>query len=224
MLGRAIAGGSETVGIGFALDQGDERLEIFRRHRRMNLKHHRQRRDLDDGREVLERIVGQGFVEGHIDRHRAARREQYGIAVRRGLGHRVAANIAAGPGLVLDDHRNAELDLQGRLEQTRHQIGDAARRIRHHELDRVRRIDIGSQRRAADTLHGKRRSRQPLLQHGHPLCTPLSASEILAPGEGHPRLALHSQPATEALRRRLGFPSARGPESGHGCHACPRRY
>jgi len=56
------------------------------------------------GREILDRIVGQAGAETHRDRVRARGGKADGVAVRRRLGDRIGADIAAGARAVLDDN------------------------------------------------------------------------------------------------------------------------
>jgi hypothetical protein len=108
--------------------------------------------------EVLRRIVA-GLVEDRLVEHqRALRGERNRIAVggcARELRHR---NRAAGAGLVLDDHRLTEGLRQFLSHVTRNDVRGAARRERHQELDRLRRIRLrpGERRhREGERAHDK---------------------------------------------------------------------
>ncbi len=71
---------------------------------------------------------------------RRRRRRQQRVAVGIGLGDDFGADIAAGAGVVLDDHRLPPFARQPIGDDARHDVGGAAGRKRHHDLDRVRRI------------------------------------------------------------------------------------
>jgi hypothetical protein len=55
----------------------------------------------------------------------------------------VGADVAAGAGAVLDDHRLANLLAQLVGEQPRHDVGGAARGERRNEADRLGRVGLG---------------------------------------------------------------------------------
>jgi hypothetical protein len=68
--------------------------------------------------------------------------QQHGVTIRRGLGDRVGAEIAAGAGAVLDQHRLADPFGQLVGEDPSHRIDAAARRERHHDADVARWIAL----------------------------------------------------------------------------------
>jgi hypothetical protein len=85
--------------VGF--DQGDQFLEVHRRHRRMNRYNIGRGRDQRDWSKILERIVAGVAVHTWIDDEAGRDRDQ-GVAVRRGAFARHHAKIATGAGHVLD--------------------------------------------------------------------------------------------------------------------------
>ena len=66
--------------------------------------------------------------------------EQQRVAVGRRLGDHLTRDIAVGAGTVLDHHRLAEPHGQRLRQQAGNDVGRAAGRKRHHELDRADRI------------------------------------------------------------------------------------
>jgi len=88
--------------------------------------------DAHDGGQVA------GHVEGDAAQHergdgQRVRGKQQRMAVRRGLGHEVGADVAAGPRLVVDDDGLAE-DVRQRLRDVaRQHVVAPARRERHDE-------------------------------------------------------------------------------------------
>jgi hypothetical protein len=71
----------------------------------MNHEHERDRRDLGDRREILERIEGLLLQTGN-DRERE-RGDQQRVAVGRSLGDETGADRAAAAGSIVDDNRLA---------------------------------------------------------------------------------------------------------------------
>jgi len=99
---------------------------------------HQQRRDAD---EIL-RIVGQRLDQMRIEDLRPRGREQQRVAVRSGLGDAVGSDDRPGAGLVLDDHRLLQPLAQAIADETRHDVGPAARRKRHDDANDPRRIGL----------------------------------------------------------------------------------
>ena len=118
------------------LGQRDQFLDALDAQVRMDFKHQRERRDLHDRRQIGHRVEGHAFVERGVHRHRAAGRQQQGVAVGRGLlGDFGAAQVAAGAPFVVHHHGHAQAFGQLTLQQTRHQVGRAAGRVGHHKAD-----------------------------------------------------------------------------------------
>ena len=127
-----------TVGV-FARvlpDQRDETLDVVCRHRRMNPEHRRRHADLRDGREIAHRVVRHLVVEARIDGVGGDRRHQQRVTVRRGLGDHVGADVAARPGLVLDEELLAQEVAHLGPDDARDRIGRSAGREGHHDADR----------------------------------------------------------------------------------------
>ncbi|MNN55412.1 hypothetical protein D3C81_1702850 [compost metagenome] len=77
-----------------------------------------------------------------VERIGGDRAEADGIAVRRGLGHGVHADIAARAGAVLDHHRLAQFLAHALAYRARHQVGGAAGSVGHDKADRPGRITV----------------------------------------------------------------------------------
>ena len=99
-----------------------------------------------DRREVLHRVVRHLRVDADVDRERRDVAEQQRVAVGRRLGDGVGADHAARAGAVVDDDRLAERLGQRLLHDARIEIDRAARRERHDDADRLRRIRLRVQR------------------------------------------------------------------------------
>jgi hypothetical protein len=80
----------------------------------------------ETGAEVLHRIVGQLGVDGGIDGHRPARRDQQRVAVGRRLGDDLGGDDRLRARLVVDHDRLAELVLQLGRDDARDQVVAAA--------------------------------------------------------------------------------------------------
>jgi hypothetical protein len=85
---------------------------------------------------ISARIVRHAGEQQRIDRQRPADRQAERVAVGRGLGDRVGAEIAARARLVLDHEVLAELVLEVIGDQPHHQVGGRAGAERHDQLDR----------------------------------------------------------------------------------------
>ena len=98
-------------------------------------------------REILHRIERHAGVDAAVDRMGADGAHQQVIAIRRRLGHRFRADIAAGAAAV--DHHDRLA--QGLAELLGHcpsqQVGGTARGIGHHKIDRPGRVALGERRR-----------------------------------------------------------------------------
>ena len=93
-----------------------------------------------DGREILQRIVAElGLHEG-IDGERAVRADEQRVAVGRRARHRFGADAAAGAAAVVDHHRLAERARDPFADQAADDVGIAAGRERHDQMDRPVRI------------------------------------------------------------------------------------
>src|SRR5262249_4174701 len=95
----AVAAEGELPRVGLAIR--DQVLDALERDARM----HDQRQEIRDGdldrHEVLQRVVGDLLVRDRHDHHVAALPAAYGVAVRRDLGEKLQADLAAGPGAVV---------------------------------------------------------------------------------------------------------------------------
>ena len=138
----AHAGGGEGQAPRMRPRVGDEVEHALRRHRRMDdqqafgLEHQRDRR------EIAHRVVGHRGKEADVDGVGAEAARDQRVAVGRGLGDRVGADVAPGAGAVLDQHRLSPALGHACADEARIEVGDAARRERHHDLDGLRGIGM----------------------------------------------------------------------------------
>ena len=140
---RRCAGAGRRVvqfaGIGF--DQRNELLEVCRRHRRMHHQHQRDRGELADRREILDRIERQ-LLHPRIDRKRDGGDEKR-VAVRRGFGDGCRADHAAAAGAVVDDRGSRPGVGEALRDHPRDDVGRAAGHERDDQLDLLARIGSG---------------------------------------------------------------------------------
>jgi hypothetical protein len=85
--------------------------------------------------QVLARVKGHLREEERVDRLDAGGADQQGVAIGRGLGHRVGRHIAVGAGAVLNDDGLAQRLRQRLAHDARHHIGHAAGREGNDQLD-----------------------------------------------------------------------------------------
>ena len=119
---------------------------FFDRQRRMHDQHHRQRGDLGDRREILDRIerhLGERGIGG-----KGEGGDQQRVTVGRCLGDRRRPDAAAGAGTIVDDHGLRPALGEALRHQARDVVGGAARDERNHQLDLLRRIILRGQRRS----------------------------------------------------------------------------
>ncbi len=125
------------------LHLGEEALVVARRKARMHRDHVRRRRNVDDRREIGERVVGELGVDRRVGGGGRDRRHAERIAVgcgARGLGR---ADRAAATGPVLDDHRLRRARRRSsRADDAGDDVGRAAGRERNDQPNRLRRIRL----------------------------------------------------------------------------------
>src|SRR6266403_1035833 len=124
----------ELVRIGFGTrDEGGDRI-----YAELGVDQNRIRRSSEFGnrREILVRIVGNFCVKTGID-DVGARRDQQRVAVRLGVCRSADPDVAARSGLVLNDESTANGIAEMRSENARHDVGRAAGRKGHDDLDRA---------------------------------------------------------------------------------------
>ena len=164
---RQRAGGGRAVAAlaRVGLHPVDQLLERLGRHLRADGDGEIEGGDLGDRLEVADGIVGQRLVDVGIDRHRRDRREQQGLAVRRGGFHRLHADAALGAGAVLDDDGLVEGDAQVLGDQPRQGIARAAGGKREDDADRLA-ADLGARGReaAARPSPARRQVARPVLR------------------------------------------------------------
>ena len=127
------------------LGVGDELLEVGHRQRRVHHQHQRDRGQLGDRREILDRVVGR-LLQAGVDRERDGG-DQQGVAVGRGLGHDGGADRAAAARPVVDHGGLAPVVVHALRDQPRDRVGGAAGDERHDQVDLLAGIGL---RRAAE--------------------------------------------------------------------------
>jgi hypothetical protein len=118
---------------GFAFAAANEVGQRAHRRVRAHREHHRLRGHFGDGREVFQGIEGHLRVEPRVDGEVRRLPHAQRVAVGRGLGHRVQADVAGGAGLVVDDDRPVVQHREPLGNEARGGIGAAARREGHHQ-------------------------------------------------------------------------------------------
>ena len=157
-----------VIAPGRCLRQGGELARGIDLHRGVHHQHGRVEHRHADRREILDRVVGQVAAQGRVDRDRAHRGEEQGVAVGVGLGHVLGRDRAVRARPVLDDDGLSEQRSQPLGEQARDEIGGAAGGERDHELDRP--VGIVLRPRAARCRYGERGGEQgdkPAAGDGH---------------------------------------------------------
>jgi endoglucanase len=124
----------EVDRVGLRVRQLDQLAHALDRHLRIDHEHERILRDVDDVGEIafrLEREVGQRR------RHhgKAGRCPHQGVAIRCCAGDLLERDGAAGSRLILDQEALPEIVVHVARENPRQDIGAAAGRKRHHQLD-----------------------------------------------------------------------------------------
>ncbi|MNY14496.1 hypothetical protein D3C86_1476730 [compost metagenome] len=109
--------------------------------------------NLSDGHEVLDRVEWHLGKDMRIDDDGAVEPEQQRVAIGRRLGHHRAADISRGTGLVVDHDLLAKALAQPVRNHTGAGIRNAARRERHDQPDRARRVVL---REGAGAGYGRR--------------------------------------------------------------------
>ena len=119
---------------GISLCRLDQVLHAVERAGGVHHDHVRRFGNRAHGDQVLHRVIGQlgKDVREHAD---DGPLNQHRVAVRRRLGHEVVADVARGAWPVVDDHGLAQQRAQPLGHHARQDIGSAARRKRHDQLD-----------------------------------------------------------------------------------------
>ena len=148
---RAGAGAGAAVGEALLLGVGDELLQVLGRIARMDGDHVGADGDEGDRAQValLEAPVLRG---GHVGGKARGRRQQR-VAVRRGAGHRLGRDVAAGAAAVLDHEAVLEAVFELGRNQPRDHVGEPAGREGDDHGDVLRRIGLRER--------GLRQTRQP---------------------------------------------------------------
>ena len=135
--GAGVAVG-ELAGIGARV--GDEFGQRLHRQIGMDDQHIRRDEDLADGREILDRIVGELLVHARAEDERGVAAHHQRVAVRRGLGGAFGGDVAARAGDVLDHHRLAPGFGEFLGKQPRGDVGRDAGREADQDADRLLRV------------------------------------------------------------------------------------
>lgn len=130
---RPVTGGCVVDAARARLRVRDQVLQGTGRERRVGDQQVRGGRDRHHRFEVLDRIETGVPVKPRIDRLRTLRGQHQGVTVLRCPGDQRGADIAAGAGAVLDDHRLAERDRQARAECAGDRVVGAAGGLGHDE-------------------------------------------------------------------------------------------
>ena len=128
---------------------GDEFFRRLDRERRMHGQRQRAGGDQHDWIEARHRIVRQGLEQAGIVRERTGRHQNRMAVGCRTRGH-LRSDIAAGAGLVVDDHRLAPARLDLFPDEPRKNVRAAAGRKRDHDGDGAARLLRGRGCRQCD--------------------------------------------------------------------------
>ena len=135
---RRAADADRSIGelVGIRLGIGCKPGQRCGRHLGMDDQHIGRGRDHRDDRKRRGVVIDLG-VEALVDDQRARPGREQGVAVGRRLEDEFGAEIAAGAGTMLDDHRLAPARRERLAQQPRDQIRGAARARGHHDADRT---------------------------------------------------------------------------------------
>ena len=125
----------------------------------------RRIRDHRHRREILHRIERQRRIDARADRERTDVGEQQRVAIGRGLGDDLRADVAVGAGLVLDDDRLAPRFRELLADRAREDVRRAARRVRHDDADRLCGIGLRVRRRCKRRRHAEQDDGNHVLDH-----------------------------------------------------------
>ena len=120
----------------FRFGERDEFCQAVRGQARIDHQHVGCAADQRDRREILDRIIRQVRAEAERDSVGARGCDAHRVAVGRGLGDRVGAEIAARTDTILDHDLLAQPGTEPLRQNARNDIGAAACRERHDQADR----------------------------------------------------------------------------------------
>jgi len=142
LAGQVGAGAIAVRGVTEAARPGrgqlDQFADIVRGHLGVDHDHAGRLGHQGDRGEALLRVIAQVLVEPRVDGERGVGGHQQRVAVRPGAGHEVRAGDRGGAGL--HHHRLAQALAQFLADDARHQVGHAARGIRHDQADGLARV------------------------------------------------------------------------------------
>jgi hypothetical protein len=147
---RADARGGERELARLLLRQLDQLLHARHAERGVDEKTIVGAREARDRLEIGLRVVGQLLRHRGIHGERDVDRDEQRVAVGRGARDVVRADGPGGAGDVLDHHGVAPALAQLLRHHARQHVERAARRERHHELHRPRRISLLRERRQGE--------------------------------------------------------------------------
>jgi hypothetical protein len=125
-----------------------------------------------DRREVLHRIEGHAFVKVHIGCHQRIGADHQCVAIRDGARDHGGAEIAAGARPIVDDHRLAPHRLQPLAQRAGQKIAGSARRLRHQQRHRARRVILPQRRRELAQGRQRQHAAQQAAEMRCHCCTP----------------------------------------------------
>ena len=115
----------------------------------------------DRDRDELHRVEAELGIEIVIDDERRRRRREQRVAVGIGFGGDLRADVAGGAGPVLDDDGLSPFARQPVADHARHDVGGAAGRERHDDLDRAGGIILRGNRRRRQCRQREREAQEP---------------------------------------------------------------
>ena len=128
----ALRGVAELVRVGFGI--GDQLLNRIGGHRGVHHQSIGHQREHGDGHK-LGRVVIELGVEAHIDRQGRRWRSHQGVAIGLGIEEHFGCDVARSARLVFNHDRLPQLAGQGFRDQAGEQVGTAACRVGHQNLD-----------------------------------------------------------------------------------------
>ena len=139
---RADAAGRHVDLAGIGLGIGDEFRDRLRRHVRIHLHHQRNERNARHGCGVVHEVEMQVAVDRRVDRVGGHGKQQR-VAVRRRFHRIFGSDVAARSGPIVNHDRLAEPVRQPLRHQPADDVGRAAGRNLHDQMNRPRRVVVG---------------------------------------------------------------------------------
>ena len=111
-----------------------------------------------DRLEILDRVVGQGFVEELVHDYRGVDRHEQRVAIGRGLGGGLRADDSVAAGAIVDDHRLVPVLAHLLPNDAGDDVGRSASRERHDDVNGAVGVVLGGI--LVCVLGGRRRQRR----------------------------------------------------------------